>query len=156
MVLIWSPSCSEVPASATTISPTSRPSRISVEVSEDSPTLTLRVSTVLPFTTCTVRRSIAVWGTATPQLRLASILARANMPTLSEGLLVSAMRTLPSWLVRSICGETKRTRPTRSGAPSADTRRGAGVELEQMNARNLGIELDLIVDRDADHGAGLR
>src|SRR6202140_1390628 len=51
MVLIWSPSCSEEPASATTISPTSRPSRISVDVSEVSPTLTLRVSTVLPLTT---------------------------------------------------------------------------------------------------------
>ena len=51
MVLIWSPSCSEVPASATTISPTSRPSRISVEVSDTSPTLTLRVSTMFPLTT---------------------------------------------------------------------------------------------------------
>src|SRR5579862_3422958 len=51
IVLIWSPSCSEEPASATTISPTSRPSRISIEVSDTSPTLTLRVSTVLPLTT---------------------------------------------------------------------------------------------------------
>ena len=51
MVLIWSPSCSEVPASATTISPTSRPSRISVLVSDTSPTRTFRVSTVFPLTT---------------------------------------------------------------------------------------------------------
>ena len=51
IVLIWSPSCSEEPASATTISPTSRPSRISVEVSDTSPTLTFRVSTTLPLTT---------------------------------------------------------------------------------------------------------
>src|ERR1700736_2434547 len=54
-VLIWSPSCSEEPASATTISPTSRPSRISVEVSDTRPTRTLRVSTVFPLTTWTVR-----------------------------------------------------------------------------------------------------
>src|SRR5215475_11145191 len=51
VVLIWSPSCSELPASATTISPTSRPSRISVEVSDTSPTLTFRVSTVFPLIT---------------------------------------------------------------------------------------------------------
>ncbi len=51
MVLIWSPSWSEEPASATTISPTSRPSRISVALSDDSPTRTLRVSIVLPLTT---------------------------------------------------------------------------------------------------------
>ncbi len=49
-------------------------------------TRTLRVSTVLPLTTCTVRWSIAVLGTATPQLRLASIEARANTPTFSDGL----------------------------------------------------------------------
>src|ERR1700736_3591474 len=61
---------------------------------------------------------MAVRGMATPQLRLASMLARANMPTLSVGLLVSDIRTWPSWLVRSICGETSRTRPTRSGALS--------------------------------------
>src|SRR4029078_10388902 len=54
MVLIWSPSWSEEPASATTISPTSRPSRISVLASDVSPTLTLRVSTVLPLMHCTV------------------------------------------------------------------------------------------------------
>src|SRR5439155_14849325 len=118
MVLIWSPSCSEEPASATTISPTSRPSRISVEVSDTSPTRTLRVSTVLSLTTCTVRWSMAVRGMATPQLRLASMLARANMPTLSEGLLVSDILIWPSWVVRSICGDTSRTRPTRSGALS--------------------------------------
>ena len=51
VVLIWSPSCNEVPASATTISSTSRPSRISMEVSDTSPTRTLRVSTVFPLTT---------------------------------------------------------------------------------------------------------
>src|ERR1700677_4542940 len=51
MVLIWSPSCNELPASATTISPTSRPSRISVLVSDTSPTRTFRVSTVFPLTT---------------------------------------------------------------------------------------------------------
>src|SRR5216683_471870 len=51
MVLIWSPSCSEEPASATTISPSSRPSRISVELSLVSPTRTLRVSTIFPLTT---------------------------------------------------------------------------------------------------------
>src|SRR6185437_6589660 len=91
MVLIRSPSCSDEPASATTISPTSRPSRISVEVSDTSPTRTCRVSTVLPLTTCTVRWSMAVRGTATPQLRLASMLARANVPTLSDGLLASVI-----------------------------------------------------------------
>jgi hypothetical protein len=48
MVLIWSPSWSEEPASATTISPTWSPSRISVALSDDSPTRTLRVSMVLP------------------------------------------------------------------------------------------------------------
>src|SRR5882672_11082538 len=118
MVLIWSPSCSEEPASATTISPSSRPSRISVEVSDTSPTRTFRVSTVFPLTTCTVRWSMAVRGTATPQLRLASMLARANMPTLSDGLLASDILTWPRWVVRSICGETSLTRPTRSGALS--------------------------------------
>src|ERR1700710_28570 len=51
VVLIWSPSCNEVPASATTISPTSRPSRISIDVSDTSPTFTLRVSTMFPLTT---------------------------------------------------------------------------------------------------------
>ena len=51
IVLIWSPSCSEEPASATTISSTSRPSRISVNVSDASPTRTFRVSTVFPLTT---------------------------------------------------------------------------------------------------------
>src|ERR1700704_1357782 len=61
---------------------------------------------------------MAVRGTATPQLRLASILARAKVPTLSVGLLVSDIRTWPSWVVRSICGEICRTRPTRSGALS--------------------------------------
>ena len=30
-----------------------------------------------------------------------------------------------SWVVRSICGETSRTRPTRSGAPSRLIRTGA-------------------------------
>src|SRR5580704_5779633 len=117
-VLIWSPSCSEEPASATTISPTPRPSRISVDVSDTRPTRTLRVSTVFPLTTWTVRWSMAVRGIATPQLRLASMLARANMPTLSCGLLASAIRTWPSWVARSICGETSRTLPTRSGASS--------------------------------------
>src|SRR5471032_2606581 len=105
MVLIWSPSCSEEPASATTISPTSRPSRISVEVSDTRPTRTFRVSIVVPLTTWTVRWSMAVRGIATPQLRLASMLARTNMPTLSAGLLASDILTWPSWLVRSICGE---------------------------------------------------
>src|ERR1700694_4170840 len=51
MVLILSPSCSEEPASATTISPTSRPSRISVDVSDTSPTRTFRVSTLSHLTT---------------------------------------------------------------------------------------------------------
>jgi len=50
-VLTWSPSCSELPASATTISPTSRPSVISVSVSVTSPTRTLRVSIVFALTT---------------------------------------------------------------------------------------------------------
>src|SRR5258708_11040411 len=118
MVLIWSPSCSEEPASLTTISPTSRPSRISVLVSDTNPTRTFRVSTVFPLTTCTVRWSMAVCGIATPQLRLASMLARANIPTLSVGLLVREILTWPSWVERSICGEIKRTRPTRSGALS--------------------------------------
>src|SRR5580692_12788413 len=122
MVLIWSPSCSELPASATTVSPTSRPSRISVEVSDTSPTRTFRVSTVLPLTTCTVRWSIAVRGIATPQLRLASMLARANMPTLSDGFLASDIRTWPSWLARSICGEISLTRPMRSGPSSRPIR----------------------------------
>src|SRR5580692_4066557 len=93
VVLIWSPSCSEEPASATTISPTSRPSRISVDVSDTSPTRTFRVSTVLSLTTCTVRWSIAVRGIATPQLRLASILACANMPILIAGLPLSVILT---------------------------------------------------------------
>src|SRR3954470_22350555 len=118
MVLIWSPSCSEEPASATTISPTSSPSRISVWLSDVSPTRTLRVSMVLPLTTWTVRWSIAVLGTATPQLRLASMDARANTPIFSEGLLVTLMRTRPSCVARSISGETSRTRPIRSGASS--------------------------------------
>src|SRR5258705_7889223 len=118
MVLIWSPSCSEEPASATTISPSSRPSRISVEVSDTSPTRTFRVSTVFPLTTCTVRWSMAVRGTATPQLRLASMLARANKPTLSDGLLVRDILTWPSWVARSICRDTSRTRPTISFASS--------------------------------------
>src|SRR6195256_5232530 len=61
---------------------------------------------------------MAVRGTATPQLRLASMLARANIPTLSDGLLVIEIRTWPSWVVRSICGDTSRTRPTRSGTLS--------------------------------------
>src|SRR6267378_187268 len=61
---------------------------------------------------------MAVRGTATPQLRLASMLARANMPTLNDGLLVSDILIWPSWVVRSICGETSRTRPTISGASS--------------------------------------
>src|SRR3954470_644645 len=117
-VLIWSPSCSEEPASATTISPSTTPSRISVELSDTKPTRTRRVSTVLPLTTCTVRWSMAVRGTATPQLRRASILARANIPTRSAGLSVSDIRTWPSWLLRSICGDTSRTRPVRSGLSS--------------------------------------
>src|SRR6185312_16065641 len=50
-VLTWSPSCSELPASATTVSPTSSPSRISMSLSETRPTRTLRVSTVFPLTT---------------------------------------------------------------------------------------------------------
>src|SRR5258705_7845340 len=128
MVLIWSPSCSEEPASATTISPSSRPSRISVEVSDTSPTRTFRVSTVFPLTTCTVRWSMAVRGTATPQLRLASMLARANMPTLSDGLLLSVILTRPSWVVRSIWGETSRTRPIRS-VPSSRLMRTAAPGL---------------------------
>src|SRR6476469_1444529 len=41
-----------------------------------------------------------------------------NMPTLSEGLLVSDILIWPSWVVRSICGDTSLTRPTRSGALS--------------------------------------
>src|SRR6185295_11010772 len=61
---------------------------------------------------------MAVRGTATPHERFASILARANMPTLSEGLLLSEIRTLPSWVARSICGEICRTLPTTSGASS--------------------------------------
>src|SRR4051812_8975293 len=117
-VLIWSPSCSEEPASATTISPSTTPSRISVELSDTRPTRTRRVSTVLPLTTCTVRWSMAVRGTATPQLRRASILARANIPTRSAGLSVSDIRTWPSWVLRSICGDTSRTRPARSGLSS--------------------------------------
>src|SRR5713226_2496665 len=68
---------------------------------------------------------MAVRGIATPQLRLASMLARANKPTLSEGLLVSDILTWPSWVVRSICGETSLTRPTRSGALSRLIRTGA-------------------------------
>src|ERR1700710_1559343 len=118
VVLIRSPSCNEVPASDTTISPTSRPSRISVEVSDTRPTFTLRVSTISPLTTCTVRWSMAARGTAMPQLRLASILARANIPTFSDGLLASEMRTCPSWVPRLISGKTSRTRPIRSGVPS--------------------------------------
>src|SRR5580700_7822457 len=51
VVLILSPSCNEEPASATTVSPTSRPSRIWVLVSDTSPTRTFRVSTVLSLTT---------------------------------------------------------------------------------------------------------
>src|SRR4029079_19641040 len=66
--------------------------------SEVRPTRTLRVSMALPFTTCRVRRSMAVRGTATPQERLAAILARANMPTLSDGLLFREILTLPSWV----------------------------------------------------------
>ena len=50
-VLTWSPSCSELPASATTVSPTSRPSLISVSVSVTSPMRTLRVSIVFALTT---------------------------------------------------------------------------------------------------------
>src|SRR6266404_2403520 len=117
-VLIRSPSCSEVPASATTISPTARPSRISVAVSDTRPTRTRRVSTMLPLTTCTVRWSIAVRGIDTPQLRLASMLARAKMPILSEGLPASVILTWPSCVARSICGDTSRTRPITSGVLS--------------------------------------
>src|SRR6185437_14324811 len=92
----------------------------------------LRVSTVLPLITWTVRWSMAVRGTATPQLRLASILARANIPTFRDGLLVSEILTLPSWVVRSICGETRRTRPIRSGALSRVTRTVApGLSLDR-------------------------
>src|ERR1700675_1598107 len=62
---------------------------------------------------------MAVRGIETPpQSRLASMLARANMPTLSEGLLVSDILMWPSWGGRSICGETSLRRPTRSGALS--------------------------------------
>src|SRR5579863_3814823 len=114
LVLIWSPSCSEEPASATTVSSMSRPSRISVNLSDTSPTLTLRVSTVSPLTTWTVRWSTAVRGIATLQLRLASMLAWANMPILSDGLLVRVILTWPSWVLRSICGEISLTRPTTS------------------------------------------
>src|ERR1700710_68044 len=122
VVLIRSPSCNDVPASATTISPTSRPSIISVEVSDTRPTFTFRVSTMSPLTTWTVRWSMAARGTAMPQLRLASILARANIPTFSDGLLASDIRTWPSWVARLISGETRRTRPIKSVAPSLLTR----------------------------------
>ena len=58
-------------------------------------------------------------GTAMPQLRRASMLARANIPTFRDGLLASVMRTWPSWVLRLISGETSRTRPTSSsGVPS--------------------------------------
>src|ERR1700712_633864 len=118
VVLIRSPSCNEVPASATTISPTSMPSRISVEVSDTRPTFTFRVSTMSPLTTWTVRWSMAARGTAMPQLRLASMLARGNIPTFKEGLFASEMRTCPSWVLRLISGKPSRTRPIRSGVPS--------------------------------------
>src|SRR5258708_36462161 len=49
------------------------------------------------------------------QLRLASMVARANIPALSVGLLVSVILTWPSWVARSICGEISLTRPGRSG-----------------------------------------
>ena len=100
---------------------------------------------------------MAVRGTATPQERLASILARANMPTLSEGLLFSEIRTLPSWVVRSICGEICRTLPTTIGrVVAADPHRRTRIELEQMDARHFGLELDFIVDGNPEHRAGLR
>ena len=69
---------------------------------------------------------MAVLGTATLQLRLASMLTRANIPIFSVELLVTEMRTRPSWVARSISGYTSLTRPTRSGMPSRAMRAGGG------------------------------
>src|SRR5487761_2718220 len=106
---------------------------------------------------------MAVRGIATPQLRLASMLAWANMPILSEGWLVRVILTCPSWVVRSICGETSLTRPTTSGALSRLMRTVApGLSFIMWTAgtsasrsmslltaiRNIGNPGSLLIDPD--------
>src|SRR5262249_51039561 len=41
-------------------------------------------------------------------------------------------------------------------AVAADAGGRAGIEFQEMDARHLGIELDLVVDRDTEHWTSLR
>ena len=80
---------------------------------------------------------MAVRGIATPQLRLASILARANMPTLSEGLLFREILTL-----QVVKGNTVETRRVRVGLTSdTSTEILEGLDVGETVVADAGTSL---------------
>ena len=160
--LTLSPSCSEVPALATTTSPSLSPSRISTLSSDSKPD---RHAAHLDGAVAhhphagaafdAVIDGIARNGDAATAAGVDGGAGKHADP--KRGSLPSASRTLPSCVFLSISGATSRTLPTRSApARNRHPRDLAGLELGDMDARNLRFELDLVVDQDLKQRLGLR
>jgi len=90
----------------------SRPSRISVELSDTRPTRTFRVSIVFPFDH--LNGQMVNGGTRNGghrQTALGVDCGAGEHAHFERRMLVSDILTWPSWLVRSICGETSLDAP---------------------------------------------
>ncbi len=157
MVLIWSPSCSELPASATTISPTSRPSRISVLLSDTQPDPNFARLHRVSFDHLNGQMVNGGQRNRDPAAALGVDIGAGKHADLERGVVG---QRYPDMAELGGAIDLRRNQPDPPDqvwrVVAADPHGRARIELQEMDGRNLGIEFDVVVEGDAEHRPGLR